>query len=125
MESLILLSTEDTPKISLNLEENQYSISEKSLPEDAFEFYKPVFEWFQKLLEKPLPKFEIDFDLEYFNTSSAKQIAKLLLMLENMSEKSDVTVRWHYNEEDTDMLNAGMRFNKLIKVNFEFIRHED
>ena len=125
MESLIIPSSEDTPKIHFIPSENIYSISEKSLPEDAYEFYKPVFDWFQKLLENPCPKFDIDFNLEYFNTASAKQIAKLLLMLENLSEKSDVTVRWHYNEEDTDMLNAGMRFNKLIKVNFEFVRNEE
>lgn len=123
MEPLILEATEDTPKVVLDTEEN-FSISGRSLPENAIGFYQPVFEWLEKYIENPGNKTVIDFKLEYFNTASAKQIAKILLFLEKLSKRQEVLVRWFYQAEDIDMLSSGQRFDKLIEVNFEIIEEK-
>lgn len=123
MDTLFIEKTEDTPKILLNPEQNKFIISERSLPENAIEFYQPVFDWFANYMNNPNPTTNLDMQLEYFNTATAKQIAKLLILMEKLSVKSDVTIRWHYEQDDADMQASGSRYAKLINVNFEFIEH--
>lgn len=119
MEALIIEKTGDTPGIILDPANGRFEISDRSLPENANGFYAPVFEWLEEYLENPDSKVEFIFSLEYFNTASAKQIAKVLLFLEKMTAKSDVTIRWRYRKEDTDMQSSGARYSKLLNVKFE------
>ncbi len=123
MKTLIIPKTEDTPEVRLNPADNIFKISHRSLPENAIEFYMPVFNWFEDYLKKPNSQTHFDFELEYFNTSTAKQIAKLLIFFERLKDKSEVVIRWHYDKDDPDMLASGARYAKLINVDFEFIPH--
>lgn len=121
MENLYIQKTEDTPEIKFAPDEGHFEVAYRSLPENAIDFYKPIFTWLENYMKTPKNETKFDFKLEYFNTASAKQIAKLLLILERLSKVSDVLVRWHYDKEDSDMLASGKRYEKLIKLNFEFI----
>jgi len=124
MESINIEKTNDTPKVVLDKENSVMEISERSLPENAIDFYKPIIDWFTEYSKDPNPKTVIDFKLEYFNTASAKQIAKILLLLQNLAKNNDVLVRWHYNKDDLDMKASGVRYSKLVKVDFELIEEE-
>lgn len=119
MESLIIENTGDTPKIVLDPENDNFEISYRSLPENANGFYEPVFNWFDQYMDSPGEAMDFNFNLEYFNTASAKQIAKILLMLEKLSQKIKVKIIWHYKKDDTDMFSSGKRYSKLLKVEFE------
>lgn len=119
MESLFITSTEDTPEINFNYKENTFVISERSLPENAIEFYEPVIEWLNNYIQNAHDKTVFNFKLEYFNTASAKQIAKVILILEKLSKTKEVLVNWHYNKDDTDMYASGVRFSKLINIPFQ------
>jgi len=112
----------DTPKIYFDPEVDLYVIEGKSLPENAIGFYQPVFDWTNKFLySKEAPShFVLNFKLDYFNTASSKQIAKLLLILETCPISDNVLIKWYYDKEDTDMLKAATRYSKLIKLKFEF-----
>jgi len=123
MEKLYIEATDDTPGINFNPDENTFIISDRSLPENAIEFYLPIFEWLDKYCSNPNNQTAFDFKLDYFNTASAKQIAKILLVLKKLSENNDVAINWHYKEEDNDMLASGLRYSKLININFEFIKY--
>jgi len=122
MESLLIKEGEDTPYIEFNPDNKQFIISGKSLPENAIGFYQPVMAWLLQYTANPLELTILTFKLDYFNTSSAKQLAKILLLLEKMAEKSHkVVINWHYSKDDTDMYASGTRFSKLISLNFSFI----
>ncbi len=123
MEPLLIQTTEDTPEIILNSTEENFLISERSLPENAIEFYEPIINWINNYIQNPNNKTLFNFKLEYFNTASAKQIAKILLLLEKLSKTKDVLICWHYNKEDTDMYASGTRFSKLINIPFKFIEY--
>jgi len=123
MEPLLLKKTEDTPEIFFNPENDNFFISERSLPENAIEFYQPVFNWLNDYFVSPNTTTIFDFKLEYYNTSTAKQLAKLLMLLEKHSVNHKITVRWHYDKEDADMKDSGARYAKLININFEFIEY--
>lgn len=119
MEALIIEKTEDTPGIILDPSNGKFEISDRSLPENANGFYAPVFEWLDKYSENPDSNVTFVFSLEYFNTASAKQIAKVLLLLEKLSKKTKVLIVWKYRAEDTDMQSSGIRYSKLLDVEFE------
>lgn len=119
MESLIIDATKDTPEVIFDTEKNIFKISKRSLPENANKFYQPVIEWISFFSDSPKGNIYFDFELDYINTSSSKQITKILLLLEYMANKVTVTIRWHYRKDDKDMQLTGERFAKLIKVNFE------
>ena len=94
----------------------------RSLPENAIDFYKPVFTWVEEAMQSVSGKdIVVDIKLEYFNTASSKQIAKLFLQLENYNEKNNITVKWFYEKEDNDMLVSGNQYAKFLNLKFEFI----
>ena len=124
MESLIIQSTEDTPQIEFDLGTGIFSISGRSLPENAIEFYKPVLDWTEGVLSgNQGQQYILEIKLEYFNTASSKQLAKMLLMVEKYNEVNSILIRWFYEKEDNDMLVSGNQYSKFLKLNFEFIEY--
>ncbi|HDQ15896.1 MAG TPA: DUF1987 domain-containing protein [Bacteroidetes bacterium] len=121
MEPLILQATEDTPEVVFDPEKNYFKISKISVPEDAYEFYNPIIQWLKEYAQSPLPKTVIDFDLEYVNSASAKQIIQLLLALEDINKNNKVVIKWYYEAIDEDMQLLGKRFKNLADIEFEFV----
>jgi hypothetical protein len=125
MEPFVVTKTEDTPQIDFNLNVGVFLIAGRSLPENAIEFYKPVFSWVEKALGQSDGKsISVNIKLEYFNTASSKQIAKLFLLLEEFINKHAVIVNWFYEKEDNDMLISGSQYAKFLNLKFEFIEVE-
>lgn len=125
MENILLDPTEDTPKVIFDFDSNQYSITGRSLPENAVAFYLPLIEWLRKFNSSEKTEIEFNFKLEYFNTASAKQITKVLLALQAISLNKKVLVNWYYFVDDTDIKSSGERFAKLIKADIKLIAYED
>ena len=121
MDSLIIQETQDTPEVNLNMQEGTFYLKSRSLPEDAMGFYQSLIDWLKEYAKTPNEETVFEFKLEYFNTSSAKQIAKIFLILESISENNKVLIKWNYNKVDLDMKLSGERFSKLLKLNFQFI----
>ncbi len=125
MKSLILQSTEDTPLIHFSPEESKFLIEKSSLPENAVEFYDPIINWLKEYHNDPNPITVFDFSLEYLNTASSKQIFEVIMTINKLAEVSDVSIRWHYDSIDEDMMGLGKRFSHLVNVKFEFIEYEN
>ena len=119
MDALLIAATEDTPFVSLDSAKGVFEVQQRSLPEDAASFYSPVLEWMMDYAKIPNPSTRFIFNLEYFNTSSAKQLFKLLNILEQISKKNPVTVLWCYDKGDQDMLASGERYSRLTELKFE------
>jgi hypothetical protein len=125
METLRIEQTDDSPRIILDPEDNQFEISGKSLPEDALDFYGPVLEWLTAYKEKPLAKTIFNLKLIYFNTASSKMIMDILIIFEEMVEEGhDVLIRWHSLRSDEDMQEAGKEFEEMIDVPFEHMVYD-
>jgi len=123
LESLVIEPTEDTPEIRFSPEDNYFKISGVSLPENAVSFYSKVFEWLKNYEQNPSPTTNFNFQLEYLNTASSKQLFELIVLLERISMKSHLTVIWHYDKVDEDMLTIGKRFKNLVNIDFDFIEY--
>lgn len=121
MEKLLIEETEDTPQIILDPAEGKFKISKISVPENALDFYRPVLDWIKSYAEEPNVQTVFDFDLEYVNTASSKQIIQIILLLQKISEKGDIKVNWYYESIDEDMRALGARYKKLVTVPFDLV----
>ncbi|MBQ3690528.1 MAG: DUF1987 domain-containing protein [Bacteroidales bacterium] len=125
MEKFIREETEDTPEIIFDPESGIFKISKISVPENALDFYRPVLDWIKQYAEEPNVQTQFDFDLEYVNTASSKQVIQVILLLQKVAEKGDVRVRWFYESIDEDMKALGARYKKLVNVPFELIEIDE
>jgi len=133
MKKLIIESTSNSPKVILDSVNNLFEISGESRPENVSKFYKPILEWLdkfgmklseQKNSNKKAP-YEFNFNFEYFNSSSAKFILDFCKKLGKLrSEGNDIVVKWHYEEDDEDMLEVGKEMSRMVKFSFEYVEIE-
>ncbi len=122
MEPLIIKKTEDTPQVEFDVQKGVFALTGRSLPENAIDFYKPIFAWVEDTLRQTTGKdIAVEIKLEYFNTASSKQIAKLFLLLESFIEQNTITIKWFYEKEDNDMLISGTQYAKFLNLKFEFL----
>ena len=125
MELINIEATDETPKVILDPEKNQFEFSGKSLPEDVTLFYNPLMEWlatYQESVGEQSTK--AIFKMDYFNTASSKLILDILMLLEEIHEETDsVTIEWHYREDDEDMEEAGEEYADIVDVPFEQISY--
>ncbi len=114
------------PGIILDRESGKFEISGKTCPEDAIEFYDPVFDWLDEYSANPLNQTLFDFRLTYFNTVSSKILMMIMLRLEEISESgNEVKIRWFYPEDDEDLEEAGEDYENMLEVDFELIPYDD
>jgi len=124
MEDVIeIKATEDTPGITLHKASGLISISGKSLPEDSATFYQPVIEWLSVYIQNAASNTSAEFKLEYFNTSSSKQIFKIISLLKELSKTNSVAIKWYFDKGDKDMQLSGERFSKLCQMPIETIQN--
>lgn len=124
MEVIKIVGTDDTPSVTLDVANDIFEISGRSLPEDVAVFYEPILDWIDRYSEEATGKTIFNFKLVYFNTASSKMILDILLKLEEMHEAGkDVLIRWHYPEDDEDMEEAGEEYSDIVDVPFEQISY--
>jgi hypothetical protein len=56
MDAIKILETDDTPGIILDVENDCFEITGRSMPEDVSSFYGPVLNWLDEYAENPKPK---------------------------------------------------------------------
>lgn len=121
MDPLIIKKTEETPSVILDKGKGIFQLSETSYPEDAKRFYVPILDWIEKYFQSPNPETVFEFNLSYFNTSSAKMITKILNILKEHTADTKLTIKWYYEADDTDMQKSGIRYSQLSGMEFEII----
>ena len=123
MEKYGIEGTPKTPTINFDLASGVLEIKGRSIPENSIEFYKPLVDALDKYAGSPKSATSVIIQLEYFNTSSSKCILDVFKKLENINKGgSAVTINWHYEEDDEDMLEAGEDYQAIINVPFKMIQ---
>lgn len=122
MKNLVLEAGKYTPQIVLNADEKKYLFSGNSFPVDPLLFYKPIMDWFTKFLITYNSKDEvvINFDFNYINTSSSKQISSLFWLFETSPLKEKIVINWIYDDSENDMLEVGERYKHYLGLKFRF-----
>jgi hypothetical protein len=123
MKNLIFEATKHTPRINFDHSSGIFEISGRSIPENAYEFYKPILEWLDAYRLQPQEKTILRVYLEYYNTSSSKYYLDIFRKFEAIyKEPYEVLIEWYYDqddEDDEDMMKAGEDYSSKLKVPFE------
>ena len=122
MQSLEIKASAETPEVMFDESSGVLRINGRSLPEDAFSFYQPIIDWLEAYLRaNTIQKVELNFQLDYFNSSSGRYLLELLSKLETYGKASMIKINWFAEEDDELMIDKGNELKSLIKLPFEVI----
>jgi len=131
MEKLIISPTVFTPGVILDHEVGVYAIKGDSWPQNPVEFYGQIIAWMNDFTEHYISQsgkkdpVTFDFSFQYFNSGSAKCILDICKILSRLRANSlETRVRWYYEKDDTDMLEAGSEMSQIVKFPFDYIETE-
>ena len=114
-----------SPNIILNTS-GTLEFQGRSLPENAKEIYNPVFEWMNTYKGEPAKSTDINFKLEYFNTTSSKMIFEVLKIAESMiKDGHQVNLNWYYEKDDPDLKDEGVLITSNLDVELNFVEIEE
>lgn len=126
MESIAIEGTPKTPTVIFDVEQSVLLIKGRSIPENSIEFYKPLIDWIDQYASNSLSNTTVNIQLEYFNTSSSKCILDVFKKLEGISKAGNqVKVKWYFEKDDEDMLEAGEDYQAIIDLPFEMIEVDE
>ena len=121
MKSLILDRTEDTPQISFASDSGVFEIAGRSLPEDAYSFYRPVNEWLEKYASTPQGgDVSVKIHLDYFNSSSGRYLLEMFAIMQN-SKTVIFSIEWFADSDDELMIEKGEELKSLVQLPFEVV----
>lgn len=131
MINLIIKPTQLSPAVVFDYDNSKFEISGESIPENAAEFYIPIIQWlkdyesimyYAKSEYGKIKKLSLNIKYDYFNSTSAKFILDIFLVLQKfIKEGYDVEINWYYNDGDIDMKEAGEEFAGIcpkLLINF-------
>ena len=124
--SLQIEATVKTPKVVVDTEKGRILLAGISIPEDPYEFYSPVENEIDNYLKQPASKTSLEFQLEYFNTSSTLIIRNLIRKLANYAKSTQLHINWYYEAYDEDMKEAGDEFKRLFsELQFDVVEVDE
>ena len=114
---MIDLDNFDQTTVSFDEETGNLRIAGISMMEDSLGFYAETKNKIDAYFLNHSNSITVEFELTYFNSSSAKQFIQILSRLEN--DKGNVL--WKYPKGNTIMEDRGKELEILLDVSFEFI----
>jgi len=135
MKGLNIPETEKSPKVLFDPANYIFEMQGNSRPENVRDFYFPIIYKVRKYFEKVIDKneaekfnencFKFNFKLDYFNSSSAKFISDLLLVIKDFTDEGlNMKIYWYFADGDEDMKEVGEDFSDMISFPFTFIMVE-
>ena len=122
---MIFEQTQRTPFVEIS--SKACIIRGECYPENISEWSEPVLEALEVAMKLENASFEVQIELYYFNSSSAKFLFDFFEYLEVTAEAGrDIAVRWLYRAEDDTMLEAGEDFQEDLETcTYELIQIEN
>lgn len=135
MKGLNIPATAKSPRVLLDTDKNIFEIQGNSRPENVRDFYFPIIYKVRKYFEKVIDKnkvdefneksFKFNFKLDYFNSSSAKFLSDILVLIRDFTKEGlNLKVNWYFTDGDEDMKEVGEDFSEMISVPFNYIMIE-
>lgn len=116
MERIKIAEESRSPYVLFDGDKATFEIGGISSMENAADFYEPLLNAVDKFKEDYDYPLNVIMDFHAFNTSSARQILALLRKLVEVPS----IIRWVYEEDDEDMLEAGEDYQSMVNCKFIF-----
>jgi len=115
-KNIEIASSVKTPHVILNKDTGEILIEGRSFPENAPEFYYQFTRWLAEYSLSPAPRTKVNIGLLYLNSSSVSIITGMLKLLDNMiSMKTEVEIKWSFEEGDEDMKDLGLYYQESLR----------
>ena len=124
MENLYIPARERSPEVDFRYQENHLALRGEAFPEDAAAFFGPILKELAAHCEAVRgQELLVEFQLEYFNTSSAKALMNMIQLLEASARGGTrVVLRWAFQKDDEVMREFGEDFaTELEHVDFQLV----
>jgi hypothetical protein len=121
-EEINLSSSLSSPAIRSSWGQGCLYLQGDSYPENAYEFYKPVFDWIHRFLAETDRALELELRLLYLNTSSIKALMDILDIFEVAHKKGrEVTVYWYYDSRNERVFELAEEFREDCSFPFHIV----
>jgi predicted ATP-grasp superfamily ATP-dependent carboligase len=112
--------TKTTPYVLIDEEKNYMKLEGESYLEDIVAFFKEINDWLKDYFASDFAEFTFDCAMEYFNSSTTKQMYNMLRLMDKHAKGKKVVVNWIVSDEDDHMLiECGEDFQEEME-NLEF-----
>jgi len=112
----------DTPSVTFDEETGRLAMEGECYPENAVEFFQPIFDALRHYIDEKKGPLEVDMVLQYFNSSSSKCLLDLFEILdEHHAADGKVAVNWRYQADDEDIRESGEDFAEDLNLHFNII----
>jgi len=112
--------TQTTPYILVDEEKGYIRFEGESYLEDIVSFYSEINSWLKEYLPTDFTGLTFDCAMEYFNSSTTKQIYNMLRTMDKNASGKKIIINWIVNNSKNDMLiECGEDFREEMK-NLEF-----
>jgi len=101
---LVRERTKTSPYVLIDEEKGYMLFEGESYFEDIVGFFQEINDWLQKFITSDFKEFTFDCALEYFNSSTTKQIYNILRLMDANAPGKKIVVNWIVADEDDDML---------------------
>jgi hypothetical protein len=107
LKRLLLEPSVKTPQIDFNQFTGDLILSGKSIPENAAGLYENALKWVIEYIKNPKHKTNLHINLEYFNTSSAIWIAKIVKALCSIKDSAyTLMIHLYFNIEEFENMDV-------------------
>lgn len=106
-----------TPEILLDYHTGVLKIEGTAGSQQAHDLFNLVM---QHLKQNPGKITNVEIKLDFFDTSSSKWLLDILKYIE---KNGGAKVRWYYEEDDEDMMEAGEDYAAIINVKFDIVSY--
>ncbi len=123
MQKLIIPPTKATFGINFDPARNVFEISGNSFPPNAMEFYEPIVDWVRNFLTGDVKDpIMIEFNVNYYNTSSSKYIFKILELFHQHNLKTrNVKINWYSYESEDELYEDWRSLIQDLDIPHEFV----
>lgn len=122
MEDIFIQGNDSNPTISFKVT-GEIKFEGRALPEDALKLFQPLKLWASNIDVKEI---NIEFNLDYFNTSVSKELLDLFREFENNHRIETINIIWMYEDGDDEMLEAGEIYEDVLKrFNFTYQKYAE
>ena len=123
MKLIKIKPTRNTPAVILDPVKGVFKMYGRSSPENSLGFYEPIRTTLSRDMQTD--SLDIRIKMEYFNTSSSKCLYDIFKEIKYLSDQGkQVIVRWYYDEDDEDMMEAGEDYSDLLDLPFTFVEQQ-
>jgi predicted ATP-grasp superfamily ATP-dependent carboligase len=96
--------TKTSPYVLIEEERGYIRLEGESYLEDVIGFFVEITEWLTSYLASDFKELTFDCAMEYFNSSTTKQIYNMLRLIDSNASGKKAVVTWIVPNEDDDML---------------------